>query len=559
MADVVHEPGSGPTLAFETLLTQLIEQAEGMQRSHSRLRDLIRVNNDLTSNRDLPTVLRRIVEVGLELLDARYGAMGVVGDELRLEQFIHVGLDDATVESIGHLPRGQGLLGALIDDPVPVRLTRISDDDRSSGFPAHHPPMDTFLGVPIRVRDKVFGNLYLCDSRNGTFSSDDEEIAQSLAATAGIAIENARLFEDSAYRARWSTALAETSRRLMRDDEVDDVSGLMSRLAELSDSDVIAILVVEGDELVIHHIHGSSTAAPEAVGRRFPIEGSFSSKLLASGDPLTVGDFADIYPGADGNQLGPCMMLPFAVSEKEHGVLFLARPRGLMPFRERDVEMGVSFAGHMSLAMERHDARETRHRMELLEERTRIARDLHDHVIQRLFAVGLNLQSLSTRLEPPFAERLATQIDEVDSAITHIRQSIFSLQRTPADAHSLRSRIIEAVERIDSQLPGRARLEFHGPIDTLADDKLAEDVVAVVTEALSNVVRHAGATSARVLVTVAGDRLGVECIDDGRGMPSTPTRRSGLANLQERAERRGGAFEVSSEARGTRLLWWAPL
>ena len=559
MSNVAQEPSSGPTLAFEALLSQLIDQAETMQRSHSRLRDLIRVNNDLTSNLDLPMVLRRIVELGLELLDARYGAMGVVGDETRLAQFIHVGMDDPTVEAIGHLPRGKGLLGALIDDPVPVRLKRISDDERSSGFPANHPPMKSFLGVPIRVREAVFGNLYLTDARTGSFTADDEEIAQSLAATAGIAIENARLFEDSAYRARWSTALAETSRRLMRDDEGDDVSGLMIRLAELAEASVIAILVVEADDLVIHHIHGTDPETGRALGRHFPIDGSFAAKLLASGEPLSVGEFNEIYDNPEDADLGPCMMLPFAVSDQEHGVLFLGRPTGSSFFADRDIEMGVSFAGHISLAMEREESRENRQRMELLEERTRIARDLHDHVIQRLFAIGLNLQSISSRLDPALAGRLSNQIDEVDGAIAQIRQSIFSLKRTPEDADSLRSRVIEVVERIDHQLPGRARLEFHGPIDTLADDDLAEDVVAVVTEALSNVVRHAGASAARVLVTVAGGRLGVECVDDGSGPPTGVPHRSGLANMRDRAVKRGGAFELSAAKPGTRVLWWAPV
>ncbi|RYJ05304.1 MAG: GAF domain-containing protein, partial [Actinomycetales bacterium] len=527
MSDVAQEPSSGPTLAFEALLSQLIDQAETMQRSHSRLRDLIRVNNDLTSNLDLPMVLRRIVELGLELLDARYGAMGVVGDETRLDQFIHVGMDPGTVEAIGDLPQGRGLLGALIDDPVPVRLTRIADDRRSSGFPGEHPPMNSFLGVPIRVRDKVFGNLYLTDSRAGSFTADDEEIAQSLAATAGIAIENARLFEDSAYRARWSTALAETSRRLMRDDEGDDVSGLMVRLSELAEASVIAILVVEGDELVVHHVHGTLPGVEAALDRRFSIQDSVAFALLESGDPLTVASLAEVYDLSDSSRLGPCMMLPFAVSDHEHGVLFLGRPPEASAFADRDVEMGVSFAGHISLAMEREESRENRQRMELLEERTRIARDLHDHVIQRLFAIGLNLQSISTRLDPALAARVSNQIDEVDGAIAQIRQSIFSLKRTPEDADSLRSRIIEVVERIDPQLPGRARLEFNGPVDTLADGPLAEDVVAVVTEALSNVVRHAGASAARVVVTVAGGRLSIECTDDGSGPPARAPHRSG--------------------------------
>ena len=191
----------GPKLEFESALTHFVDRAQEMMSSQARMRDLIRINNELTSNLDLPNVLRRIVEIGKELLNARYAAMGVIGDERRLEQFIHVGMDPEVYEQIDHLPEGKGLLGALIDDPQPVRLETIASDTRSSGFPTHHPPMESFLGVPIRVRNEVYGNLYLTDSVNGVFSSDDEELAEALAATAGIAIENARLFDDSTYRA----------------------------------------------------------------------------------------------------------------------------------------------------------------------------------------------------------------------------------------------------------------------------------------------------------------------------------------------------------------------
>lgn len=268
---MTDERSAGPTLEFETVLAQFVQRAEQMMASQSRMRDLIRVNNDLTSKLDLPTVLRRIVEIGMELLNARYAAMGVIGDERRLEQFIHIGMDAATVEEIGHLPEGKGLLGALIDDPQPVRLDKIAADGRSSGFPAHHPPMENFLGVPIRVRDEVYGNLYLTDSLNGSFSADDEELAQALAATAGIAIENARLFDDSAYRERWSSALADTARRLMRDEEEEEHLGvIVEQVLDLADADLVSIgrITASGTEIVVDRASG--IGATELMSMSFP-------------------------------------------------------------------------------------------------------------------------------------------------------------------------------------------------------------------------------------------------------------------------------------------------
>lgn len=554
-------PKAGPTLEFEVLLKQFVDRAEEMMSSQGRLHDLIRVNNDLTSNLDLPTVLRRIVEIGLELIQARYGAMGVVGDERRLEQFIHVGMDDAIVSQIEHLPEGKGLLGALIDDPRPVRLSSIASDPRSSGFPANHPPMDSFIGVPIRVRDRVFGNLYLTDSRNGQFSADDEELAQALAATAGIAIENARLFEDSEYRARWSTALVDVSRRLMSADESDELDALIDRLLELAQADLITVSMNPGggDILVVERATG--TGAETLTSTSYLLEETVAAEPLRTGEPLIIKSLAELpsHSFDDQAELGNAMLIPFNVGGTTAGVLCVARSTDKPPFADRDLDMGVSFASHVSLAIDRSEVRSTRRRMAVLEDRTRIARDLHDHVIQRLFATGLNLQATAAVADGPTADKISDQVREIDGAIAQIRQSIFAISRdADSTSSSLRARILEIVDRSDSQLENKPRITFLGPVDLMADAGLTDDVAAAVTEALANAVRHAQATRVDITVSAVAGLVSIEVVDDGTG-PGESVKLSGLANLRDRAEARGGTFEiVQAVGGGTRVFWSVP-
>lgn len=554
----------GPRLEFEVLLADLVERADEMVHSQSRLRDLIRVNNDLTSHLDLATVLRRIVEFGTELIEARYGAMGVIADDQSLEQFITVGLDEETVGRIGHLPEGKGLLGVLIADPHPVRLATIADDARSSGFPANHPPMTSFLGVPIRVRDAVYGNLYLTDSKNGVFSADDEELAQALAATAGIAIANARLFEDSIYRERWASALAETARRLMQDEDDEHLGFLVERVKELADADLVYIGLVtpQRDYLVIDRASG--TGAPELTAMSFLLDESIAGQAIRSGEPVLVPDAAllDDHGFTDQMELGAAVVIPFVLGEGNSGVLGLARQRGRPGFDARDLDMGTSFASHISVSIDRAEARMIRRRVALLEDRSRIARDLHDHVIQRLFATGLSLQAAAAGLEPESAKRIVEQITEIDGAITQIRQSIFALHRdADVTSVSLRARVLEIVDRAETggEPALRPRVTFLGPVDLMADAALTDDVTAVVTEALANTVRHAKASKVEVTITAAAGHVTVEVTDDGGG-PGRSPRLSGLANLRSRAISHGGSFEVhAATGGGTQVVWTVPV
>ncbi len=557
-----HPSNLGPKLEFETLLSQMVERAEEMVRSQSRLRDLIRVNNDLTSNLDLATVLRRIVEIGTELIDARYGAMGVIADDQSLEQFITVGIDDETAAKIGHLPEGKGLLGALIADPNPVRIAAIADDARSSGFPAMHPPMSSFLGVPIRVRDEVYGNLYLTDSRHGEFTADDEELATALAATAGIAIANARLFDDALYRERWASALAETARRLMKDDDDEHLGFLLDRVAELAEADLVAIGLISSSHAEIVVDRASGTGESTLTGMSFPLESAGINEAFATGEPVVMPAVhaLDSLGFQEQAQLGHAVVIPFNIGDDPAGVLAIARLRDRPEFSARDTAMGVSFAAHISVAIDRAKAGTIRRRVALLEDRSRIARDLHDHVIQRLFATGLNLQAAAASVEPATASRIVDQIKEIDGAIAQIRQSIFALKKDPeATSVNLRARILEIVDRIEDELAPRPRVTFLGPVDFMADAQLSDDVAAVVTEALANVVRHAHATKVDVTISAAAGNVSVEVTDNGTG-PGTSPRFSGLDNLRSRAISHGGTFEIhEGPDGGTQLVWSVPV
>ncbi|MEV7398384.1 GAF domain-containing protein [Aeromicrobium sp. NPDC092404] len=554
----------GPALEFEGLLAQLVERADQMMRSQSRLRDLIRVNNDLTSNLDLETVLRKIVEIGTELIHAEFGAMGVIAEDQSMEQFITVGMNAETIERIGAMPEGKGLLGALIADPSPVRLAEIADDARSSGFPAHHPLMKSFLGVPIRVRDSVYGNLYLTDSKNGQFSADDEELAEALAATAGIAIANARLFEEALYREKWASALAETARRLIEDEDDQHLGFLVDRVKELADADMVSIGLVTSarTDLVIDRVVGSG--ADDLMGTSFSLGETVAGEAIRSGEPVLVPDagLLDDHHFTTPTRLGDAMVIPFTIGAGGAGVLSLARLKGRADFGARDLDMGMSFASHISVSIDRAEARTTKRRVALLEDRSRIARDLHDHVIQRLFATGLSLQAVAAELAPADAHTVTEQVKEIDASIAQIRQSIFALHRDPeVTSVSLRARVLEIVDRVESQDSSspRPQVTFLGPVDLMADAPLTDDVAAVVTEALANVVRHGQATNVEVVISAAAGRVTVEVTDDGIG-PGTSPRLSGLANLRSRADSYDGSFELEPGPEGgTQLVWSVPV
>jgi signal transduction histidine kinase len=554
-----------PKLELDQLIDQLIDRAQEVKRAQGRLRALLGAIETITSDLSLETVLHNIVSAACELAGARYGALGVIGADGMLEQFVHVGIDDATAKRIGPLPQGKGLLGALITDPRPIRLARIGSDERSSGFPPGHPPMNSFLGVPLRVRDTVYGNLYLTESDKGEFSGEDEQLVVALAMAAGASISNARLYHESQMQQRWQGASAEISSAILAPAGEDPLHTIARRAIEVADADVVNInlLAPDGQSLVTEIAFGEN--AEQLVGLRLPVRGTLAGRVVESGTPVLAIDGT-----VDGQspvqfsgvlESGPLMMLPLNAAAGTRGLLNLVRRRGRRAFTASELAMADSFASHASLALELADSRAAEQKVVLLEDRDRIARDLHDHVIQELFAIGLSLESVAASLDPdnPLSERVRQRVEDIDRTIRRIRTSIFAL-RGPLDAAAggLRQAVLEVTSDLTTVLGFPPHVSFAGQLDFVADQLLTDDVTAAVREMLTNVAKHAEASSASVDVTLVGRELTITVTDNGVGVHDTG-RRSGTANLRSRAQQRGGSFTLEpANSGGTIAIWKAP-
>jgi signal transduction histidine kinase len=558
-----------PRLELDQLLAQLVERAQEVMGTQGRLRELLRANQLVTGDLSLSAVLRRIVEAGRELVDARYAAIGVIAPGGGLAEFVHSGMPDDDVTRIGDLPEGKGLLGALLSDPAPIRLQRIADDTRSAGFPPGHPPMESFLGVPIRVRGEIFGRLYLSESRRGEFTSEDEELITALAATAGVAIENARLYESARSRGEWLQASAAVTRQLLSAeiDAVDVLQLIADRSRDISGADLVAVLLPgENDGVPGLEVRVAVGAdADGLVGRWIPRTDSLPGRVFTEAAPVRLADVRDAGgPGVLVSplvQVGPVLAVPLLGSRSVHGVLWAARLSTAPAFTAVELDMAGSFASHAAVAIELAEARAEQHRTALLDERDRIAADLHDHVIQRLFAAGLSLQSISMVAEEgPTKQRLSRTIQDLDDTISQIRTTIFQLQHGPAGGPvGVRARLLDVIADVGPALGLDPGLRLSGVLeDRLADDLVA-DVLAVLREALTNVARHAQATRADVEVIATSTDLTLQITDDGVGVGQV-ARRSGLANMRRRAEQRGGTLTVTApEPSGTRICWSVPL
>jgi signal transduction histidine kinase len=564
-------PG-GPKLELDQLLSQLVDRAQDVMSAQGRLRGLLRANEAIVGNLSLPVLLRRTVQAACELTHARYGALGVIDATGGLEQFVHFGIDKAIVEQIGHLPEGEGLLGALIKDPRPIRLRTMADDPRSVGFPAGHPPMNSFLGVPIRVRDEVFGNLYLTEAESGEFSAEDEELLFAMAATAGAAIENARLYEEARRRQDWLQASTEVTQQLLSADGEDPLHLIARQARQISDADVVTVVLPTADQerLIVEVAAGEG--AEELIALTSPIENTLVGLAFHTGEPVLVADMdedqrysvhlSEVLP------VGPVMVLPLRGSQRMRGALVIGRLTGRHSFTPADLEMATTFANHAAVALELADARVDQQRIVLLEDRDRIARDLHDHVIQRLFAIGLTVQSVSNGLaDNARAARLDRVVSDLDETIRQTRTSIFQL-RGPIGpvTGTVRSQLLAVVSEVSSLLTFEPQIRFSGPIDAVVPEPVVDDLVAVLREALTNTARHAKASHAQVDVDATATDLTILIVDDGVGIGDVQ-RRSGLTNLRTRAEQRGGALIVTggvpgpaqSDQEGTCLQWTIPL
>ncbi|MET8535969.1 GAF domain-containing protein [Streptomyces sp. NPDC005065] len=553
---------------LSTLPDDLHGRLDAVTRSPAEAALLLDAVMSVGRGLDLPQVLRRIVEAAVVVVDAEYGALGVVGEGTRLTQFLPVGVTAEQRGAIGPLPEGHGLLGELIRHPEPLRLGELAEHLASYGFPPNHPPMHSFLGVPIRVRDEVFGNLYLTEKRGGrAFDAEDETVLSTLAVAAGVAIENARLYAETRDRQRWQEANSEIVAGLLSGaNEAHVLQMIIDRASRILSAD-LGVLALPAEGRTLRVALASGVDAEIHHGLVLPREGSFVGAALDAGEPITSRDVEHDPRITEGpprwEGLGPAVAVPMVTGERTRGVLLLARVREGPAFTASETLPLLTFAGQAALAMELTERRKAAEQIALLEDRDRIARDLHDLAIQRLFATGMTLQSVVRFVDHPQAsERLLRAVDDLDETIKIIRSTIFGLRaRGPGRAgQGLRARTATAVEEAARTLGFQPSLRMGGLIDTDVPAEIAEQVIAVLGEALSNVARHARATSVDISLVVGEGALNLIVSDNGVGMPEDGGSRSGLDNLARRAEKLGGEMSVGASGKGgTRLSWRVPL
>ncbi|WP_275560022.1 GAF domain-containing protein [Streptomyces sp. 5-6(2022)] len=560
--------GALPQLRLDELLEGLQQQVAQVRSARDRIHTLLDAVLAIGSDLELQVVLQRIVESAVSLVDAGYGALGVLGEEGTIKQFLTVGIDEETIAEIGHYPRGEGILGLLIRHPEPLRLASLARHPSSVGFPSGHPPMTSFLGTPIKVREQVFGNLYLTDKQGAAeFDADDEAVLRTLAAAAGVAIDNARLYDDARRRQRWLAASNELTRTLLSGTEPAAVlESFTATLREMAGADLVTLAIPVGDsgELVIEAASG--TGAEDARGLVLGAA-TLAAKVFASGETIT-SDAVSADPRATGGsaaivELGPAFFVPLGTRDHVRGVLQVANVPGGPVFTDAVIDMVIGYGNQAALALEVAEHRQDADRMLVLNDRDRIARDLHDLVIQRLFAGALTLQSALGRLadRPQVGERVQRVVDDLDDTIKVIRSTIYSLrEQERSRSEGLRARLVAAMERAAEALGFAPALRMTGLLDTNVPAGHAEHMLAVAGEALSNAARHAQATAVDVSVEVTDTALRLKVADNGHGVDPAVTRRSGLANLKRRAEELGGSFSLRpNEPTGTVVEWAAPL
>jgi signal transduction histidine kinase len=569
VADATDKPRHPllPQLRFDELIDELVSRLDQVRAARSRVQQLLQGVLAVSSGLDLDQVLRTIIETATELVEARYGALGVIGGEAadRLERFVTVGLTPEEIATIGPYPTGMGLLGQLIRHPVPLRLEDIAAHEASVGFPDGHPPMRTFLGVPIRVRDDVYGNLYLTEKRGGAvFDADDEALLTALAAAAGVAIDNARLYDQARRRQQWMEATAELTRGLLSGaDPLDVLAVLLDRVRAMAEADLVAVAFPDPTRKQLTVQAARGLGADQLEGLTVPVAGSTLGEVYSAGAARSLsGPDWGAYPVWTDAGLGPAYIAPLGVQGGSRGVLVTARRFGSLPFDTQVISVLGTVGDQAAIAMELAERRSDEERLALFADRDRIGRDLHDLAIQRLFAAGMTLQSvLKITEKQAVRDRVGTAVADLDDTIKVIRSTIFALSEhdAPSRIPSLRAKVLELCQDAAGPLGFAPAVRFTGPVDYEVSEQATEHVLAVAREALSNIARHAHATTAQVDLTTADGCLLLRIADNGVGI-GEGGRRSGLANINDRATALKGTSTIEpGPDGGTVLTWKVPL
>jgi len=509
---------------LERNVADLVEHAHAVLRTQGRLRSLLSANRRIVEHLDLADTLHAVVETAVELVSARSGVLTVSTAIGGRERSVHAG-----------------------DAPPPD--------------PAEHG--GTQITVPIRVRDTVYGTLRLDGTANAEFTDEDEELAGALAATAGVAIDNAQLFEHVRIREQWTTTTSEVTAALLADDDVPDVLAMVvERVGAFVETDLVFIVEPAGTPDTVRVTAASGKWADDVHGREYNTVGTLAGDAMTtqravSSDLSETPAVADWQPA-----LGPTLAIPLRAFGGALGSLVAARAPGGAPFTESELTMAAEFGRQTSVVLAVAHSRHDRSALDRAEERSRIARDLHDHAVQRLFGTGLALQSIARAGPSALRERLEEQVTNIDAAIGEIRTAIFALgaiERPRAD--SVRDRVLTTIASMATALDVQPSVTFAGPVDLDVYGQLADDLIAVVRESVTNIARHAPGSSSQVKIATAEGTLTVLVSDDGPGpFPGANSRQSGLANLTARAHRRGGTCSVAKGNRGgTEVRWTVPL
>lgn len=541
----------------EDLLRGFVARADELLQTQERMNGLLSAVVALAEDLSLEAVLDRLVRSACELVGAKYGAMGVIAEDRSLSHFITVGIDEEGIGSIGNLPTGHGVLGLLISEPHPLRLHDLGQHPITSGFPPNHPPMRSFLGVPVRVRDEVYGNLYLTEKNGGQdFTQEDEDLAVALAAAAGVAIQNARLFEESKRRQKWLEAGMELSSRLIMASPPRDARNLdlvAETALRVSDSAMAAIAVPAGDGSL--RCRSCLGVQGLQAGQEIAASGMVA-RVLKSGETLVAPDARQVFGDGVSEKLGTVLVCAIGHNTSENGVLLLARPVGSTAYNQAELESSTLFGSRIGLALDLARVHALREQNLLFSDRERIARDLHDLVIQRLFAAGLSIQSLRRYTSDPVAhDRIVAVTSELDDTIRKLRDTIYSLRTGQDDLEPLTSRVLRVIQNNSRSYPVEPRLSFAGPVDDAVPENMAGHLLSVLSEGLSNASRHSGAEEIRVAVSVTQQQVELVIEDNGCGFEE-PAQVGGIANMRQRADALGGACLIqSAPGEGTRITW----
>lgn len=550
--------------------TQAVLAAEE-QLDHRALTQLLNAGRSLVSELDLEVILRHLLQTATEVSGAQYAAIGVLDSERReLERFITHGIDESTRKTIGELPRGRGVLGVLIDDPKPLRLKDVGKHPQSYGFPAGHPPMRTFLGVPIIVEGRAWGNLYLTEKEGGVqFTAADEQSIKVLADWASIAINNARLYEtvrthhdELAHAVRALEATTTIARAIGSETDLSAILELVVKRARaLVNARAVVLLLADGRDLSVSAVAGQ--VASDAIGRRITRAGSAAGEVLEAGEAEIVPDVATRL-ALDENQLGvvsaeTALLVPLVYREARLGVLAaFDHLGGSAQFNADHESLLLAFAASAATAVATGQdvaAERLRHSIEAAEsERRRWARELHDETLQALGGLRMLLSSALGDSDPSNLEAAVREaVDHLGSEVESLRTLITELRPAALDELG----VVPAIESLVKRVAGLEGLEYDLDLELGETRLLPQTETAlyrVIQEALSNVTKHAAANRVAVSVKRHQSLVEVEVFDDGRGFdPDAQHEGFGLVGIRERLALIGGTVEIVSSSRGTAI------